>query len=155
MINQAPVGRRCSVVKLVDHDYLEMISSEGVEGILLQRLDAREHVVPPLRPLAVDEELAERPVGENLAERALCLNKNFASVRHKQQARTLAARRNQTSVVQCRKDGLPGSCRCHHEVLMSVVYFALGLQLVQHRLLVGVRTHIQARHVDRDIARGS
>ena len=141
------VGGRLGVVELVDDDHVELVrielgeveaGSDWTEAKTCRHCSGRW---PPTNSLA------ERPVAERHAgTRTGSAGGSAPGVRRIAASRP--ARLPQAPVVQRRDDGLAGAGGHHHQVAATAVHLALGIELVQDLLLVGIGAHIKAGDVD-------
>ena len=102
-------------------------------------------MLPALGATTVHVELTEVRVGQNLAIGAQGLLQDLAPVRDEEQSRKCRSVGGQATVVERSDDGLAGTRRRHQEIPMTAMDDALDLELVEHLLLVRVRTHLEAR----------
>jgi hypothetical protein len=142
VVEQATVGRRLGVVKLVDDHHVEVVARDLLDAVGGQGLHAREHMAPQLGVVPSDELLAERPVAQHLAVGAPRLLQDLAPVRDEQQP---VPRQGlpQPVVVQGGDDCLPRAGRRDDEVAVAAVHGPLRLECLKDLRLVRVRTHLQ------------
>jgi hypothetical protein len=85
VIEKGSVGHGLCVVKLVDDDDLVRISREVRDSLGIQRLDGREHVLPPFRPATADVQLTKAGVSQHLPVSTHGLAQDLLTVRHEEQ----------------------------------------------------------------------
>ena len=149
LIQEAPVGPRFGVVELVDHDDRVGVRFNLVDTVRGQRLDAGEYVPPALRPRTADVELAEVSVIENFAVSAQRLFENLPAVGDKEKGGTVGGLLSQPAVVQGGDDGLARAGGGHDQVAVTVMDDSFDLEGIQHVLLIGKRSNVEARQRQR------
>ena len=97
---------------------------------------------PLLRPVAVDEQLAEGSVAEDCPIRRQALRQNLATVRDEQQAGILQARPELT-IVERGHEGFACTGGCDDEVSVSVMSLALSVEALEHLALERPRLEVE------------
>ena len=150
MVDQPPVGRRLSMVELVDDHDVVGVGWDVVDAVGGQRLDAGEDVPPALGSSTTDIELAERGVREDLPVGAQRLLEDLPAVCDEEERRAVRGLVvAQPAVVEGGDHCLAGAGRGNDQVAVAVVDGALDVQRLQHLLLVGVGTDFQPREGER------
>ena len=156
MFEQADVGRRSSVVELVDDDDVEARRVDRGEVDVRQRLDAREHVPPGLGPLSADVEFAEGRVARGQPEHRRRLLQDLVAVRDEQERRVVAHPfvAAQACVVESRDERLAGSRGGDDQVAPASVANPFGFEPIEDRTLERVRGDVDPRQRQVIVARG-
>lgn len=101
-------------------------------------------MTPPFGPRAVDVELAERGVTEDLLVGALRLMQDLAPVGHEEQRRPFAGDGiAEPAIVERSDHRLARAGRSHDEIAVAIVDHPFGLESIQHLLLVGIRAYLE------------
>jgi hypothetical protein len=108
-------------------------------------------MAPMAGALAVDQQLAEGAFAQRLAEGGEALLQDLAPVGHEQQARVVrpgqgggvgGELRRQAGVIDGGYHGFARADGGHHQVATAAMEAALGRQLVEDLLLVGVGANV-------------
>jgi len=145
---QAPVRRRLGVMELVNDNHVELLRPHRRQPIGVQALDRGEHMAPLGRPPASNPHLTKGPVSHDRRECQPALIEDLPPMGHEQQGQP-AQFLHQPAVVEGRDHCLASPGGRHHQVPPPPVDLALDIELVEHRLLVGVGAHLQAGDRDR------
>lgn len=156
MVDDPPICGGRGVVELVDDDDVEVVGSQLLKPLDVQRLDAGEHVIPSPGLHAGVQQLAERGVVQDFPVGAQRLLEDLLAVSHEQQSRTSAVPvSGQASVVEGGHDRLPRtSCR-DQKVAVPPTDFPLHGETFQHVPLVREGAYFQAGEVDLQIGAGT
>jgi len=142
---ESPVAGGLRVVELVDDDDVEGGCGQLVDEVTVERLDGREHLLPPARALPSHQEFTEVGISEHLAVGPERLLQDLAPVRHEQEARPrwAAPGISEVAVVERRHHGLARTRGSHDQVAVTSVDLPLHLEGLEHLLLERVRTDVQ------------
>ena len=127
VVQNCAVGRSFGVVELINDDDLKMVRCNLGQALAMQRLDAREDMVPLGRLFTAEEELAKAGSAKNLAVRPLGLGENLTPVGNEKQPWPSPQLLAKAAVVQCGHDRLACTGGGNEEVAVTIVNFALGL----------------------------
>ena len=130
------------MVEFVDDHDIERVGLDVVEIDLGQRLNRGEDVPSLLRPMAIDEQLAEGSVAEDGAIGRQALRQNLSPVRDEQQAGILQARPEPT-IVERGHQRFARAGGGHDEVPVAVMSLALGVEALEHLALEGPRLQVE------------
>ena len=135
------------MVKLVDHDVVVIVRRSGLFQLpRVKGLHRDKQRVQPLRAVVSHEQVAEIQVFQYAAKTFHTLLQDLFAMGHKQQpigpAGIFAAK---PFVIQRRNHRLAGSGRGHQQILIVAADFALGLQLVQNLLLIGIGMNVKQK----------
>ena len=89
MLEKRSIGRRGSVVELIDDHDVEVVGVERPEAGRVEALDRGEDVVEAPRTLAADPQLSERVVAQAVTKRRQALFEDLFAVGDEQQPRAL------------------------------------------------------------------
>ena len=143
MVEDAAVTGCLGVMELVDDHHVEPGRVQLRQGLGVQRLYGREHMLPVSGPVPGDEQLTESAVGQHLAIGAQALFENLAAMRHEEQAGPRSAGGGEPLVVQRGHHRLTCAGGRDDEVAVAVVHLALDLQRLQHPILVRPRADLE------------
>ena len=146
--DQALVGLGRRVVALVEDDVDEVVGRDALGEDAAGGLHGGEDVVPALGDVAVEEQLAEGAVVENVAKRGHRLVEELAAVGDEQQARRGAGALGEPRIVEGGDDRLARPGGGDDEVAPAAVDLALHREVVENLLLVGERADGEERGED-------
>jgi hypothetical protein len=115
-----------------------------VTGKLRERLHRGEHMAPLPGLFAIHLKLPEGAIAQHLAEGVQGLLQDLLAVGDEQQPRRLGEGEDlgevlmQAGQIEGGEHGLAGAGGGHHQVVPALMQRTLGLQLIEHLLLVGV-----------------
>jgi hypothetical protein len=129
------------VVELVDDDHIERVRRNAIEIDALQRLHGCEHVLPFVGTMAVDVQLTEGAIAEDMPERDQRLLEDLLAMGDEQELQRTSAADffAQAFVIERRDDGLARAGRGDDEIAPAVVPVTLGVELVEDLALMRPR----------------
>ncbi|CAB4722987.1 unannotated protein [freshwater metagenome] len=138
-------------MELVDDHDLVAVGGDVDDAVRLQRLNAREDVVPPFRPRARHVELTEGMIGKDFPVGADRLLQDLLAMCDEQQTWSFRrARATHSAIVKRSDDRLARSGSRHDQVAVPVVHVALDSQLIEHHSLVVERADLKPREANGD-----
>jgi hypothetical protein len=149
VIEPAPVAGGGGVVELI-HDHHVVGGGVDGGGVLLGKgLHGGKHVTPVAGPFAIHLQFAEGAIAQHLAEGEQGLLQDLLAVGDEQQpgrfgeGELLRKVAVQAGHVEGGEHGFAGAGGGHHKVAEALMQGALGLQLIEHLLLVGVGPQVE------------
>ena len=129
------------MVELIDDHHVERVWRQVRRIDPRERLHRGEHMAPLAGALAIHQQFAEGAVAQHLAEGGEALLQDLAPVGYEKQARV--PRTGLAGVIEGGDHGFAGAGGGHHQVAPAAMETALGRQLVEDLLLVGVGADVE------------
>ncbi len=129
------------VVELIDDHHGERVRRQVRRIQPSERLHRGEHMAPLAGALAIHQQLAEGAIAQHLAEGGEALLQDLAPVGHEQQARV--TRTGLAGVIEGGDHGFARAGGGHHQVAPAAMEAALGGELFEDLLLVGVGADVE------------
>ena len=132
------------MVELVNNDIVIKIR-RGFRGEILrvEGLNRHEQIINAVRLVAADKHFAEVSILQHRTKGIKALLEDFLTVCNKQQTTgTIGILLAEMLVIQRGNDRLAGTRRGNNEVVIISAHIALGIELVQNLLLIGVGLNI-------------
>ena len=145
VLEEPLIAGRFSMMKLVDDDDIEVITSKLLDLIAMKRLDRSEHMSPPIGTLAGDVQLTERRIAEGDSERREALVEDLLAVRDEQQRGIATELTAQSVVVERCDDRLAGAGCGNDQIAPAPVNLAFRGELVEDLLLERTGLEIELR----------